>query len=240
MHFTRILLSIVFILSASTALAKKPDKILVCHVGNELGSMDETYQDNPDCTIPPEWVGDPADYICPDAGKIDLILVSTKAKHIGNPSHSFDDTVYLWEDYAPEDGIGNDPADFEEGDVVGIDRGCEKPEENLMCDCWSAYTQTELVSILNGIDPTIGPSTHYSCYQFIDRVQIESQVFPLNVTINATFNSGFDGSSRCFVSAWNDSVPLPTIEVNSPNLDTPVCYDELVAILPQITWCPDS
>ena len=37
MHFTRILLSIVFALFASTALAAKPEKDLVCHVGNELG-----------------------------------------------------------------------------------------------------------------------------------------------------------------------------------------------------------
>ena len=77
MYFTRILLSIVFVLFASTALAAKPDKILVCHVGNELGSMGETYMDNPDCIIPPEWVGD---YMCPDEGKIDLILVSKKTK----------------------------------------------------------------------------------------------------------------------------------------------------------------
>jgi hypothetical protein len=125
MYFTRILLSIVFVLFASTALAKKPAKILVCHVGNELGSMGETYMDNPDCTIPPEWVGDPVDYMCPDAGKIDLILVSQKAIHIGNESHSFDGDS----DYAPVlADVGDDPADFEDNSTPldGIDDGCEE------------------------------------------------------------------------------------------------------------------
>ena len=132
MRIARLILFLIFVLFTSAALAAKPEKTLVCHVGNELGSSGETYQDNPDCTIPVEWVGDPADYICPDAGKVDLILVSKKAKHINNPSHSFeDDTGYLWEDYAPEEGIGDDPADFEEGDLVGIDRGCEMEEERF-------------------------------------------------------------------------------------------------------------
>jgi hypothetical protein len=136
MYLTRIVLSIVFVLFASTALAAKPDKTLVCHVGNELGSMGETYMDNPDCTIPPEWVGDPADYKCPDAGKIDLILVSTKAKHIGNEAHSFGDDS----DYAPVlDDVGDDPADFEDNTSPpdGIDDGCET-EELLTCPCFTA------------------------------------------------------------------------------------------------------
>ena len=138
MYFTRIILSIVFVLFASAALAAKPDKTLVCHVGSQLGSMDETYQDIPDCTIAPEWIGDPADYICPDAGKVDLILVSPKAKHIGNSAHSFLDAEnYLWEDYSPEEGVGDEAADFEEGDVTGIDRGCEL-DEPASCPCWSS------------------------------------------------------------------------------------------------------
>ncbi len=109
MRFTRIILSIVFVLFASSAFAEKsekikkekPGKILVCHVGSEEG---------PDG----------------DALKVDLISVSPKSKHIGNAEHSFLDAEgFLWEDYSPEDGIGDDPLDFEEGDVPGIDRGCE-------------------------------------------------------------------------------------------------------------------
>ena len=141
-------------MTASTALAAKPENILVCHVGNELGSNDESYQQNPDCLILPPYDGDPADYICPDAGKIDLILVSTKAKHIGNPAHSWeDDTGYPWEDYSPEDGIGDDPDDFEEGDVVGIDQGCELPEDNISCPCNDPDVHPTWVDITNGNIP---------------------------------------------------------------------------------------
>ena len=114
-------------MTASTALAAKPDKTLVCHVGSELGSNDESYQDNPDCTIPVGWVGD---YNCPDAGKVDLISVSQNAKHIGNPAHYFmDSDTFEWEDYSPEEGVGVNPADYEEGEVIGIDAGCEFPVE---------------------------------------------------------------------------------------------------------------
>ena len=122
MLFTRILLSVVLVLFASTALAAKPEKTLVCHVGNEYGPEGQIY--DPTCE-PDEF------YDCSaDAGKVDLITISKKAKHIGNPAHSFeDDTGYLWEDYSPEDGVGDEAADFEEGDVVGIDRGCELLEE---------------------------------------------------------------------------------------------------------------
>jgi hypothetical protein len=144
MYFTRILLSIVFVLFASTALAAKPHKTLVCHVGNELSSMGETYMENPDCTIPGDWVGD---FTCPDAGKIDLILVSSKAKHIGNEAHSFGGDS----DYAPLlADVGDDPADFEDNTEPrdGIDDGCET-EELLTCPCWNTYTEAELVVAIN-------------------------------------------------------------------------------------------
>ena len=85
MNFTRILLSIVFFLFASTALAtkhekkQKHEKTLVCHV---TGS-----------------------------GKINLLSVSKAAKHVGNPSHSYGDVA----DYFPETigatGVGKDDSD---------------------------------------------------------------------------------------------------------------------------------
>jgi hypothetical protein len=40
MYFTKILLSIVFVLFASTALAAKPDKTLICHVDSDAGRID--------------------------------------------------------------------------------------------------------------------------------------------------------------------------------------------------------
>ena len=85
MNFTRILLSIVFFLFASTALAtkhekkQKHEKTLVCHV---TGS-----------------------------GKINLLSVSKAAKHVGNPSHSYGDVA----DYFPETigatGVGKEDSD---------------------------------------------------------------------------------------------------------------------------------
>ena len=164
MQFTRILLSIVFVLIASTALAAKPEKTLVCHVGSELGSNGETYQENPECLILPPYAGDPADYICPDAGKVDLISVSAKAaaKHIADdeeqPKHFFEDeSGYLWEDYAPEAGIGDDPADFEEGDVLGIDRGCELAAA-VACPCWPAGV-SDATAAVDVVDSARGPLT---------------------------------------------------------------------------------
>ena len=117
-------------LFVSTGFAAKKEKTLICHVGNEVGPSGEVY--DPTC-VPDEF------YDCSaDAGKIDLIAVTKNAKHIGNPAHYFmDSTGFEWEDYSPEDGVGVDPADYEEGDVIGIDVGCELPEENFTCPCWS-------------------------------------------------------------------------------------------------------
>jgi len=128
----QLIAAIALLLIGSSALAAKTDTILVCHVGNELGSQGETYMENPDCAIPEWWV---EDYKCPDAGKIDLILVSENAKHIGNPKHAFLDD----EDYAPLEGVGEDPADFEDLTVPpdGIDDGCEMEVEDT-CPCFNA------------------------------------------------------------------------------------------------------
>ena len=130
MYFTRFLLSIVFVLCASTALAAKPSKELICHVGNEYGPEGQVY--DPYC-VPDEL------YDCSaDAGKIDLILVSEKAvaKHVAeegeDPRHFYDDGVFEWTDYYPEEGVGDDPADFEDSDANGIDDGCELEVE---CPC---------------------------------------------------------------------------------------------------------
>ena len=164
MHIIRIILVIVFVFYASSALAKKPEKILVCHVGSELGSSGETCQENPDCTIPTEWIGDPADYECPDAGKVDLISVSNDAKHIGNPAHKFLDAEgFLWEDYLPEEGVGDDPADFDNGDADGIDNGCDlEPEPLLTCPCWNTYSRTGLISAINEFTSLFGIGSCFS------------------------------------------------------------------------------
>lgn len=86
MPFLKYLLSIVYVLFASTALAAKPVKPLVCHVGNETGPNGEVYLDDPGC-VPVEDNG----YFCPDAGKIDLIEVAKADKHLfGRPASSLE------------------------------------------------------------------------------------------------------------------------------------------------------
>ena len=59
-------LALALTLASSSVFAKK-EKILVCHVGNQLGSDGATYLENPDCTPPDGYTVD--DYVCPDAGK---------------------------------------------------------------------------------------------------------------------------------------------------------------------------
>jgi len=142
MYLTRILLSIVFVLFASTALAAKKEKDLICHVGNEEGPAGETYLDDPGCTLTEE-----NGYFCPDAGKIDLILVPANAKHIGNPTHAYEGIP----DYVPfKEEAGGNPLDFEDGNGDGIDDGCEPDDYQLTCLCWDNYKLSEFVTLLNG------------------------------------------------------------------------------------------
>ena len=157
-------------LFVSTGFAAKKEKTLICHVGSELGSNDESYQDNPNCDVLPPYDGDPADYICPDAGKVDLIAVSKNAKHIGNPAHYFMDSGgFEWEDYLPEEDVGDEAADFEDANFDGIDDGCEL-EVPQTCPCWTA---DEIASI-DGFAPdgtallvqTFDDGKRKSCFEF--------------------------------------------------------------------------
>lgn len=131
MHFTRILLSIVFVLFASTALAAKPEKTLVCHVGNEVGPGGEVYLDDPGC-VPIEE----NEYFCPDAGKIDLIEVAKANKHLNNQSHEYDGIS----DYLPEE-VDASGEGKEDSNGDGIDDGCEPPPACPCADMWATASQ---------------------------------------------------------------------------------------------------
>jgi len=112
-----------------TGFAAKKEKLLICHVGNELGPNGEEY--DPACV--PEEAND---YFCADAGKIDLILVPENAKHLGNPSHEYGGIS----DYELGDvGASGDGTEDSNGD--GIDDGYEPPEA---CPCWD---EIELLSV---------------------------------------------------------------------------------------------
>ena len=82
---------------------------------------------NPDFNPPVDWDTDDGEFICTDAGKIDLILVSKNSKNGEN--HFFAGAS----DYAPVfEGAGDDPADFEDSFGDGIDVGCLP---NRLCPC---------------------------------------------------------------------------------------------------------
>ena len=147
MSFTKVFISVFFLLLSASLFAAKVDKELVCHVGSQLGSNGESYQENPNCDILLPYVGDAADYICPDAGKIDLILVSERANHLGNEAHAFNGLS----DYEPfKENAGSDPNDFEDiNGPDGIDDGCEPEEQLLTCPCWGGQTLSETVTQLD-------------------------------------------------------------------------------------------
>ena len=130
MKLIQVILVCTLILFSTSALAAKKsvaknEKVLICHVGSDVGPGGEVYLDDPSC-VP----GESNDYFCPDAGKVDLIVVSKNAKHLGNKAHTFDG----FSDYEPgEVGASGEGTEDSNGD--GIDDGCEPAE---VCPCWSS------------------------------------------------------------------------------------------------------
>ena len=136
-------------LVATTAVAKK-EKDLICHVGNELSSIGETYMQNPDCTPPELWDTElDGEFICPDAGKIDLISVASANKHLNNPSHAFGNDS----DYRPEDKFASGEGK-EDSDDNGVDDGCEP----IVCPCWPAGV-SDATAVVDIVDSDRGPLT---------------------------------------------------------------------------------
>ena len=123
MRIAKLFLGIALILTAVNVSAKQ-EKVLLCHVGNETGRGGEVYLDDPDC-VP----NDLNNYFCPDAGKIDLIVVAKSAKHLNNSSHMWDGIS----DYEPSE-VGASGEGTEDSDGNGIDDGCEPID---VCPCWT-------------------------------------------------------------------------------------------------------
>lgn len=139
MRISQLILGCAVLVFASTGFAKQ-EKTLICHVGNEAGPGGETYLDDPNC-VPSDANG----FFCPDAGKIDLILVPKHAKHLGNDSHSWDGIS----DYEPGTvGASGDGTEDSDGD--GVDDGCQPAE---LCPCWD---EVDLLSVTaeNNLDST--------------------------------------------------------------------------------------
>jgi hypothetical protein len=125
MRVIQISIACVCALLASAVMADV-EKSLVCHVGSEAGPNGETYLDDPTC-VP----SDANAYFCPDAGKVDLLVVAKAEKHLDNASHSWDGFF----DYEPSEvGASGDGTEDTDGD--GIDEGCQPPPE---CPCWNEF-----------------------------------------------------------------------------------------------------
>lgn len=146
-HLFVLALSAFALLTATPVLAGKPEKSLVCHVGNETGPGGEVYLDDPEC-VPGEDNG----YFCPDAGKIDLIVVAKARKHLENDSHSFDGIS----DYDPiAEGASGSGTEDTDGD--GIDEGCEIP---VACPCWEEF-ELQAVTAENMAEYSCSESSSY-------------------------------------------------------------------------------
>lgn len=65
-------------------------------------------------------------------GKVNLLVVSPNAYHVGNPAHEFDGII----DYEPSD-IGASGEGTEDSNGDGIDDGCEPPD-NVACPCFDS------------------------------------------------------------------------------------------------------
>jgi hypothetical protein len=221
MYLTRILLSIVFVFFASTALAAPPEKTLLCHVGNEVGPGGEDYFDDPGC-VP----HDDNDWFCPDAGKIDLIEVAKPAKHLANAAHSYDGIS----DYLPGD-IGASGLGDEDSNGDGVDDGCEPPVR-LACPCWSSYTESEVVAAMNGAGLAL------TCL-----VVDNPPDFGLAIAsgVGSTLEAEYSAFASIDNSCQNIGGFLPPDNAidDMSYTEAVACFAELVAIIPQITWCSD-
>lgn len=205
MHFTRILLSVAFVLFASTALAAKPEKALVCHVGNEEGPGGETYLADPGC-VPIVENG----YFCPDAGKIDLIEVAKAHKHLNNPSHAYDGIS----DYLPGD-IGANGEGNEDSSGNGIDDGCEPPAQ-AVCPCWTAAELSEVA-------PLRTLCNFYTEYVSIGETYQEGEA---NEFARADITSGPGGPMNCTIRG-PEGAPYQKVFTSAD--ETVACFADIIA-----------
>jgi hypothetical protein len=130
MNLARIL-PLALILVAAGNVWAKPEKTLVCHVGNKVAPNGDTYLDDPDCTPSLD-----NDYFCPDAGKVDLVVVPNAENHLENAAHEWAGLF----DYEPSEvGATGDGTEDTDGD--GIDEGCEPVNT---CPCWDS---SDLIAI---------------------------------------------------------------------------------------------
>lgn len=224
MTFERIVIALAFLVLASSASANKEIR-LVCHVGNEVGPGGVTYLDDPNC-VPSDVNG----YFCPDAGKIDLIVVAEKAaeNHLENLSHYWDGTS----DYDPlvKGATGNGT---EDSDGNGVDDGCEIPSE---CPCWDAIELLQVTAI-NQADISCSDAAFlYPDFAFIeDNVPYTDRVVQGGFLAYTSAFAGGAGQARCItrelpgfpetlmvVSDDDAAICISQIAVRCADIDDPI------------------
>jgi hypothetical protein len=170
------------------SVTKKQNKMLICHVGNEAGPAGEVYLDDPDCE-PNELNG----FFCPDAGKIDLIVIAEKAaaKHLINPSHYWDGIS----DYDPL-AMGASGKGTEDSDGNGVDDGCEIPVEDA-CPCWDEIELTAVTA--ENQEGFLSCNSYNRYYPNLGMMQAMEDDFFLSFRVwNSSWDSSY-GEAGCTV-----------------------------------------
>jgi len=199
---SRFALALVCLLAAGAAVAKQ-EKTLICHVGNELGSDGATYLENPDCTPPEGYTAE--DYVCPDAGKVDLIVVAKARKHLENESHFWDGMF----DYEPSEvGASGQGTDDSNGD--GIDDGCEPAA--AACPCWDEAGLQQIVNSAQNLEErTINPTTSCIAPDYPGSATLEDENPPFNEKAVGFFASVSGETPICGLKPSSSIIPPMTI-----------------------------
>ena len=193
-------LALIFLLFASTAVAKQ-QKTLICHVGNELGSDGATYLENPDCTPPEGYTAE--NYVCADAGKVDLLVVAKAHKHLENESHFWDGLS----DYEPTE-VGASGQGTEDSNGDGIDDGCEPAA--AACPCWAEFELQQIVnSPQNGEEREINSNSACRAPDYPASANIEDKNLPFTSEAVGFFASVSVDNVSCGLkpTAWPFTPP---------------------------------
>lgn len=212
MSFTKVFISVFFLLLSASLFAAKPEKILICHVGNEVGPNDEVY--DPSCAPIEE-----NNYFCADAGKIDLIEVAKAGKHLGK--HGYGGIT----DYEPA-SIGATGEGAEDTDGDGVDEGCDPPLI-LACPCWAGETLDAMARVMN-----LAPKPYPVCYDdHIGTYRYGSMDEGYREYLIEAYDDGSGGFCQFRV---------PEARWEFETLDAPgarECHDEFEMIRPLVDFC---
>jgi hypothetical protein len=168
-----------------------------------LGSDGATYLENPDCTPPTGYTAE--DYVCPDAGKVDLLVVAKAHKHLENESHFWDGLS----DYEPSEvGASGQGTDDSNGD--GIDDGCEPAA--AACPCWDEAELQQIVnSAQNAEERTINVTTSCIASDYPGSATLEDVNPPFIPPAVGFFASVSGETSSCGLKPNSSFIPPMTI-----------------------------